>query len=124
MEEPARPADADARALVKAKGPAQAPQDPPQPLVSLHVSPAASLLNVVSAPDSSLGSAGTMEKEWRDADVHEVTSQDGSKGMASMEMFFSDFRTFAKASTVEADNRLKRVEKVNKVSLLLCIFAI
>jgi hypothetical protein len=109
---------------VKAKGPVQAPQAPSQPLVSLHVSPAASLLNVVSAPDSSLGSAGTMEKEWHDADVHEVTSRGGSKGMASMEMFFSDFRAFAKASAVEADNRLKRVEQVNKVSLLLCIFAI
>ncbi|KAK1607231.1 hypothetical protein QYE76_030904 [Lolium multiflorum] len=114
MEEPARPADADARALVKAKGPAQAPQDPPQPLVSLHVSPAASLLNVVSAPDSSLGSAGTTEKDWRDADVHEVTSRDGSKGMASMEMFFSDFCAYAKACAAEADHRLKRVEKVNK----------
>nr|XP_051191085.1 uncharacterized protein LOC127304436 [Lolium perenne] len=113
-EEPARPADADARALVKAKGPAQAPQAPPQPLVSLHVSPAASLLNVVFAPDSSLGSVGTMEKEWRDADVHEVTSRGRSKGMASMEMFFSDFRAFAKASAAEADNRLKRVEQVNK----------
>lgn len=109
-EEPASPADTDARALVKAKGPAK------EPLVSLHVSPAASLLNVVSAPDSSMGSAGTMEKEWRDADVHEVTSRDKRKGMASMEMFFSDFRAFADATGAEANNRLKRIEKVHKVS--------
>jgi hypothetical protein len=34
-----------------------------QPLVSLHVAQAASLANVVSASDSSLGSVGTMEKE-------------------------------------------------------------
>lgn len=84
--------------------------------MSLHVSPAASLLNVVSAPDSSMGSAGTMEKEWRDADVHEVTSRDKRKGMASMEMFFSDFRAFADATGAEANNRLKRIEKVHKVS--------
>ncbi|KAK1686558.1 hypothetical protein QYE76_047406 [Lolium multiflorum] len=113
-EEPAASADADARALVKAKGPAKEPQGSEQPLVSLHVSPAASLLNAVSAPDSSLGSAGTMEKEWRDADVHEVTSWDKRKGMASMEMFFSDFRAFADATGAEANNRLKRIEKVHK----------
>jgi hypothetical protein len=115
-EEPDASADADARALVKAKGPAKEPQGSEQPLVSLHVSPAASLLNAVSAPDSSLGSAGTMEKEWRDADVHEVTSRDKRKGMASMEMFFSNFHAFADATAVEATNRLKRIEKVNKVS--------
>ncbi|KAK1642027.1 hypothetical protein QYE76_059832 [Lolium multiflorum] len=34
--------------------------------------------------------------------------------MASMEMFFSDFRAFINATTAEADGRLKRVEKVNK----------
>ncbi|KAK1698304.1 hypothetical protein QYE76_015001 [Lolium multiflorum] len=113
-EGPASPADTDARALVKAKGPAEEPQGPAQPLVSLHVSRAASLLNIVSAPDSSLGSAGTMEKEWRDADVHEVTSQDKRKGMASMEMFFSDFRAFTDATGAEANNRLKRIEKVHK----------
>jgi hypothetical protein len=108
--------------LVKAKGPAQEPQGPQQPLVSVHESPAASLLNVVSGPDSSLGSAVTMEKEWRDADVHEVMSREGNMGMASMEMFFSDFRAFAKASAAEANNRLKWVEKVNKVNLFLSIF--
>jgi hypothetical protein len=108
-EEPARPSGANARALVKAKASAK------EPLVSLHVSPAASLQNVVSAPDSSLGSAGTMEKAWRDADVHEVTSREGVRGNASMEMFFSDFRAFTKASAAEADSRLTRMDRVNKV---------
>jgi hypothetical protein len=84
-KESARSDGEDARALVKAKGPAQEPQGHSQPLVSLHVSPAAMLLDVVSAPDSSLGLAGTMEKVWRNADMHELTSQDKSKGMASME---------------------------------------
>jgi hypothetical protein len=69
-QEPVRSADADARALVTAKGPAQASQ-------GLHVSKAASLLNVVSASDSSLGSAGTMEKDWHQADACEVTSREG-----------------------------------------------
>jgi hypothetical protein len=55
-QEPARLADADARVLVTMKGPAQPPQ-------GLHVSKASSLLNVVSASDSSLGSADTMEKD-------------------------------------------------------------
>ncbi|KAK1669655.1 hypothetical protein QYE76_057814 [Lolium multiflorum] len=89
-EEPARSSDADARALVKAKGPALEPQGASQPLPV---------------------SVGTMEKEWRDADVHEVTSREGKKGMASMEMFFSDFRAFVNATAAEADGRLKRVEK-------------
>jgi hypothetical protein len=35
-----------------------------------------------------------------------------------MEMFFSDFRAFAKASAAEDDNRLMLVEKVNRVSPL------
>jgi hypothetical protein len=121
-EEPTRSADADARALVKAKGPAQEPQGHSQPLVSLHVSPAAMLLDVVSAPDSSLGLAGTMEKVWRNADMHEVTSRDKSKGKASMEMFLSDFRAFAGATAVEANNHLRRIEKVNKVNWSLSIF--
>ncbi|KAK1695957.1 hypothetical protein QYE76_012654 [Lolium multiflorum] len=68
----------------------------------------------MQTPERCLGSAGTMEKAWRDADMHEVTSRDGNKGNASMEMFFSDFRAFAKASAAEADNRLTRVEKVNR----------
>nr|XP_051208573.1 formin-like protein 14 [Lolium perenne] len=113
-EEPARAASADARALVKAKGLAVEPQGSSRPQVSMHVAPAASLANVVSASDSSLGSVGTMEKEWRDADGHEVTRREGKKGMASMEMFFSDFRAFISGSATEADSRLKRVEKVNK----------
>jgi hypothetical protein len=60
-----------------------------------------------------------MEKELRDADVHEVTSREGRKGMASMEMFFSDFCAYISGSAAEAHNRLKRVEKVSKVSFYL-----
>nr|XP_051229678.1 uncharacterized protein LOC127347544 [Lolium perenne] len=106
--EPARSAEADARALVTTKGPTQAPQ-------GLHVSPAASLLNVVSASDSSFGSAGTMEKDWLQADACEVTSQNGRKGVAPMEMFFSGFRAFAKAQAAEAEGRLARLEAAEKV---------
>ncbi|KAM0825400.1 hypothetical protein ACQ4PT_069590 [Festuca glaucescens] len=113
-EESARSASADAGALIKAKGPAVEPQGPSQPLVSLHVAPAATLARVVSAPDSSLGSVGTMEKEWRDADAHEVTSREGRKGVAPLELFFSDFRALLTAAAAEADNRLKRCEKVAK----------
>ena len=80
-EESAHLVSADARALIKAKGPAVEPQGPSQPPVSLHVAPAATLARVVSAPDSSLGFVGTMEKEWRDADAHEVTSREGRKGV-------------------------------------------
>ncbi|KAM0931461.1 hypothetical protein ACQ4PT_000466 [Festuca glaucescens] len=72
------------------------------------------LAHVVSAPDSSLGSVGTMEKEWRDADAHEVTSREGRKGVAPMELFFFDFRALLTASATEVDNRLKRCEKVAK----------
>jgi hypothetical protein len=57
-----------------------------------------------------------MEKEWRDADAHEVTSREGRKGVAPMELFFSDFRALLTASSTEADNRLKLCEKVAKVS--------
>ncbi|KAK1684560.1 hypothetical protein QYE76_045408 [Lolium multiflorum] len=113
-EDPERLADADARALVKAKGPAQAPEGPAQPLINLHVSPAASLLNVVSASDSSLGSAGTMEKEWCRADTGEVTSREGIRGRASMEMFFSSFRAYAKAAATETENRLAWLEMASK----------
>jgi hypothetical protein len=108
--------------LVKAKGPAQAPQGPSQPIVSLHVYPAASLLNVVSAPNSSLRSDDTMEKEWRQADVCQVTSREGGRGVASMEMFFSSFRAFIKSSAADAENRLQRVERADKVSSSLCCF--
>ncbi|KAM0929385.1 hypothetical protein ACQ4PT_001487 [Festuca glaucescens] len=122
-EESACLVSADARALVKAKGPAVEPQGPSQPLVSLHVAPAATLARVVSAPDSSLGSVGTMEKEWRDADAHEVMSREGRKGVAPLELFFFDFRALLTASAAEADNRLKRCEKVAKVSLWLAAAA-
>ncbi|KAM0860662.1 hypothetical protein ACQ4PT_046399 [Festuca glaucescens] len=122
-EESARLVSADARALIKAKGPSVEPQGPSQPLVSLHVAPAATLARVVSAPDSSLGSMGTMEKEWRDADAHEVTSREGRKGVAPLELFFSDFCALLTASAAEADNRLKRCEKVAKVSFWLAAAA-
>jgi hypothetical protein len=113
-EEPARSSSADARAPVKGKGPAV--EDSSQPLVNLHFARAASLAHVVSASDSSLGCVGTMEKEWRDADGHEVTSREGRPGVASMGMFFSDICAFINSSSTEADTRLKRVERVNKVS--------
>jgi hypothetical protein len=57
-----------------------------------------------------------MEKEWRDADGHEVTSWEGQPGVASMEMFFTDMRAYITGSAAEADGRLRWVEKVNKVS--------
>jgi hypothetical protein len=76
-KEPAPAADADALALIKAKGPA--PDPPRASSVSLHVSPAAVLVNVISGPDSNLGSAEAMENEWRDADAHEVTSYHKAK---------------------------------------------
>jgi hypothetical protein len=42
--------------------------------------------------------------------------------MASMEMFFSDSSAFDDASIAEATNRLKRMERVNKVTWSLSIF--
>jgi hypothetical protein len=113
-QELTRSADADTRAPVKAKGLAQTPQ------AGLHISSAASLLNVVSASDSSFASAGTMEKDWRQADASEVTSREGRKGVASMEMFFSSFRAYAKAAAAEVKNRLMRLETADKVSSYLC----
>nr|XP_051221762.1 uncharacterized protein LOC127340017 [Lolium perenne] len=105
--EPARSADADAQALVTMKG----PMEPPQ---GLHVSKAASLLNVVSASDSSLGSAGTMEKDWHKADACEVTSRDGRPGKAPVEMFFSGFRAYTKAKAAETEVLLVRLEAADK----------
>nr|XP_051190708.1 uncharacterized protein LOC127304037 [Lolium perenne] len=107
--EPARSADADARALVTMKGPAEPPQ-------VLHVSKVASLLNVVSASDSSLGSAGTMEKNWHQADTCEVKSRDGRLGVAPVEMFFSGFRAYTKAKATETEVRLARLEAADKPS--------
>ncbi|KAM0870359.1 hypothetical protein ACQ4PT_040051 [Festuca glaucescens] len=112
-EEPTRSASADARAKLKAKGPADERREPPQQLVSLHVGPATEqLANVVSAANLSLGSVGTMEKEWFNADSNEVTSRDGRKGMAGLEFFFSDFRNLLNATTTESSARLNRCEKV------------
>jgi hypothetical protein len=120
--EPDRPADVDAQALVKAKGPAQAPEEPEQPLINLHVSLAATLLNIVSASDSILGSANTMEKEWCRADASEVTSREGSRGRASMEMFFSSLRAFAKNAAAETESLLERLEMASKVSCICVAF--
>ncbi|KAM0872870.1 hypothetical protein ACQ4PT_038428 [Festuca glaucescens] len=106
-QEPARATDADARALVTMKGPAPAPQ-------GLHVSKAATLLNVVSASESSLGSAGAMERDWHQADACEVTSREGRRGVAAMEMFFSGFRAMAKRQADETEARLARLEAADK----------
>jgi hypothetical protein len=84
-DEPARSRDAGSRALVRMEGPSE-------PSEGLHVAKGARLLNVVSASDSSLGSAGTMEKAWHQADACEVTSREGHPGVAPMKMFFSGFR--------------------------------
>ncbi|KAM0863161.1 hypothetical protein ACQ4PT_044781 [Festuca glaucescens] len=109
LEKQKQPVGADAKAKLKAKGPAD---ERPQQQLSLHVSPAAKrLANVASSANSSLGSVGTMKKEWLDADSNEVTSRDGRKGMASMELFFSDFRTLLNAATTESSTRLNRCEK-------------
>jgi hypothetical protein len=75
------------------------------------------MAHVVSAADSSLGSIGTMEKEWFDADSNEVTSRDGRKGVAPMELFFSDFRSLLAATTSETNARLNLCERVATVSI-------
>jgi hypothetical protein len=65
-----------------------------------------------------------MEKEWHQADACEVTSREGRKSVAPMEMFFSGFRAFTKAQAVETEVRLARLEAADKVSSYLCyIFA-
>ncbi|KAM0915282.1 hypothetical protein ACQ4PT_010946 [Festuca glaucescens] len=111
-EEPTRSPSADARAKLTDKGPANERRGPPQQLVSLHVGPVAKqLADVVSAADSSLGSVGTMEKEWFDADSNEVTSRAGRKGMAGLEFFFSDFRNLLNAAANESSSRLNRSER-------------
>jgi hypothetical protein len=107
----------DAKAKLKAKGPAD--ERLPQQQLSLHVSPAAKqLANVASSADSSMGSVGTMEKEWLDVDSNEVASWDGRKGMASMELFFSDFWNLLNATATESSARLNRCENVVTVSFL------
>jgi hypothetical protein len=59
-----------------------------------------------------------MEKEWLDADANEVTSRDGLKGLATMELFFSDFRNLLNATAMKSSYRLNRCEKVASVSFL------
>jgi hypothetical protein len=56
-----------------------------------------------------------MEKEWLDADANEVTSRDGQKGMASLELFFSDFQNLLNATATESTTRLGCCEKAVKV---------
>ncbi|KAK1685515.1 hypothetical protein QYE76_046363 [Lolium multiflorum] len=70
-QEPARAAGADARALVTTRQGSALPPD------GLHVAKAAMLTHVVSAPESSLGSAGTMEKDWHRSGACEVTGTAG-----------------------------------------------
>ncbi|KAK1620860.1 hypothetical protein QYE76_026377 [Lolium multiflorum] len=116
-QEPARSADADARALVTAKGPAQAPQ-------GLHILPAASLLNVVSTSDSSFGLAGTMEEDWCQADIYEVTSREGRQGVAPKEMFFSGLHASVKAQAAEVEARLAWLETADKAHFCLLFYAV
>ncbi|KAK1681822.1 hypothetical protein QYE76_042670 [Lolium multiflorum] len=55
-----------------------------------------------------------MEKEWCRADACEVTSREGNRGVASIEMFFSSFRAYAKAAAAETESRLTRLETADK----------
>ncbi|KAK1649187.1 hypothetical protein QYE76_066992 [Lolium multiflorum] len=107
-EEPARSRDAGSRALVRTKGPSESPS-------GLHVAKGARLLNVPSASDSSLGSAGTMEKAWHQADSCEVISREGQPGVAPMKMFFSGFRASLKAKAAETIAQLATLEDADKV---------
>ncbi|KAK1682412.1 hypothetical protein QYE76_043260 [Lolium multiflorum] len=102
--EPVGAADADARALVTTR---QGSVLPPE---GLYVAKAAMLTHVVSASESSLGSAGTMEKDWHRAGACEVTSRDGRPGVAPMDIFFSGFRAMAKRQAEETEARLARLE--------------
>ncbi|KAK1680263.1 hypothetical protein QYE76_041111 [Lolium multiflorum] len=72
------------------------------------------LTHVVSAPESSLGSAGTMEKDWHRAGACEVTSRDGRPGVAPMDIFFSGFRAMAKRQAEETEARLARLEAADQ----------
>ncbi|KAM0839714.1 hypothetical protein ACQ4PT_060137 [Festuca glaucescens] len=109
---PSKLVEPGVKAKLKAKV-VPAERRPQQQQLSLHVGPAApQLANVTSSADSSLGSVGAMEKEWRDSDQNEVTSRDGQTGVASMELFFSDMRALMAAASKESANRLNRTEKV------------
>jgi hypothetical protein len=57
-----------------------------------------------------------MEKEWLETDSNEVTSRDGRKGMASLELFFSDFRNLLTATAAKSSARLNGCERVVSVS--------
>nr|XP_051229091.1 uncharacterized protein LOC127346886 [Lolium perenne] len=110
-DEPARSKDAGSRALVRTKGPSGPPE-------GLHVAKGARLLSVSSASDSSLGSAGTMEKAWHQADACEVSSREGQPGVAPMNMFFSGFRASLKAKAAETIAQLATLEDADKLKLL------
>nr|XP_051211361.1 proline-rich receptor-like protein kinase PERK9 [Lolium perenne] len=77
-DEPARSRDAGSRALVRTEGPSE-------PSEGLHVAKGAQLLNVASASDSSLGSAGTMEKAWHQADACEARAAETAANLAKLE---------------------------------------
>jgi hypothetical protein len=79
------------------------------------------LLNVASASESSLGSAGTMEKAWYQADACEVSSRDGRSGVAPMNMFFSGFRAHLKTQAAKTDAHLARLEEADKVGVYLSV---
>jgi hypothetical protein len=83
------------------------------------VAKGARLLNVASASDSSIGSAGTMEKAWHQADACKVTSREGQPGVAPMKMFFSGFRGSLKAKAAEAIAQLATLEDADKVGVFL-----
>ncbi|XP_071677701.1 uncharacterized protein [Lolium perenne] len=106
-EEPARTGDVGSRALVRTEG-------PPGPSEGLHVAKGARLLNVASASDSSIGSAGTMEKAWHQADACKVTSREGQPGVAPMKMFFSGFHANLKARAAETTANLAKLEEADK----------
>jgi hypothetical protein len=114
-DEPARTEGADSRALVRTGAPS-APQQ------GLHVAKGARLLHVPSASDSSLGSAGTMEKAWHQADSCEVISREGRPGTAPMKMLFSGYRASLKAKAAETIAQLATLEDADKVCVFLSDF--
>ncbi|KAK1670227.1 hypothetical protein QYE76_058386 [Lolium multiflorum] len=90
-------------------------EGPSEPTTGLTWPGCQALLNVASASDSSLGSAGTMEKAWHQADACEVTSREGQPGVAPMKMFFSGFRGSLKAKAAETLAQLATLEDADKV---------
>jgi hypothetical protein len=91
---------------------------PSDPSEGLHVAKGARLLHVPSASDSSLGSAGTMEKAWHQADSCEVISREGQPGAVPMKMLFSGYRASLKAKAAETIAQLATLEDADKVGVL------